>query len=215
MKINNLFFNSFLKNFNYLVFHKFLMVNIFVMFFLLFFYNKGYLDDIFIKDSSRISLIITILCFIFIVYQIYFSFFISSLDSKLKQKNLEYFFSLLKVENNKNFSSDIFYNLIFLKLKVTKDIANMATVLGLMGTVIGFIYVLIYLDTNALKSIETLPVALEHISKGLGIALYTTLVGTFFNVWMTFNFIYLNKEVEKLILKYSLLFEKSNNHSTT
>jgi biopolymer transport protein ExbB/TolQ len=84
-----------------------------------------------------------------------------------------------------------------------------------MGTVIGFIYVLIYLDTNALKSIETLPVALEHISKGLGIALYTTLVGTFFNVWMIFNFIYLNKEVEKLILKYSLLFEKSNNHSTT
>jgi len=215
MKINNLFSNSFLKNFNYLGFHKFLMVNIFVMFFLLFLYNKGYLDDIFIKDSSGISLIITILCFIFIVYQTYFSFFISSLDSKLKQKNLECFFSLLKVENNKNFSSEIFYNLIFLKLKVTKDIANMATVLGLMGTVIGFIYVLIYLDTNALKSIETLPVALEHISKGLGIALYTTLVGTFFNVWMIFNFIYLNKEVEKLILKYSLLFEKSNNHSTT
>ena len=205
----NGFFKNFLNDLDYLSFHKFLVANIIVLFFLIFLYNKGYMDDIFIKDSSRISLMITVLCSFFLVYQVYYSYFISSLDIELKNKNLDNFASKLKIENLNNLSSEIFYNIIYLKLKITRDIANMATVLGLFGTVIGFIYVLIYLDTDTLKSIETLPLALQHISRGLGIALYTTLVGTFFNVWLTFNFLYLNRETEKLVTKYSLL-EKVN-----
>lgn len=79
-----------------------------------------------------------------------------------------------------------------LKLKVVGRIlfirllASILVSLGLIGTVVGFIMVL-----GALPDVSNANEAAQMVNvlgKGMGVALYTTLVGSIFNIWARFNF---------------------------
>lgn len=73
---------------------------------------------------------------------------------------------------------------LFGRIAFVRHIANTLVLLGLIGTVLGFIHAFSGIDGDAIgdtaKASEVITVAMQ----GMSIALYTTLVGTVAHVWL-------------------------------
>jgi hypothetical protein len=81
-----------------------------------------------------------------------------------------------------------------LKLKLgarigsVRHIANSLVFLGLIGTVIGFIIALSGIDPESAADVEAIGPMVSTLISGMSVALYTTLVGAIFNVWLMLNY---------------------------
>jgi hypothetical protein len=77
-----------------------------------------------------------------------------------------------------------------LRLKLTdrivgiRHIANSLVFLGLIGTVIGFIIALSGVDGEAAGQVEKITGMVTTLINGMSVAMYTTLVGAVFYVWL-------------------------------
>lgn len=60
--------------------------------------------------------------------------------------------------------------------------------LGLIGTVVGFIVSMQGVDLGALSTAQGVQAMVPKLVSGMGIALYTTLAGSFFGIWTEFNY---------------------------
>lgn len=74
------------------------------------------------------------------------------------------------------------------RIAVVRQIANSLVVLGLIGTVIGFIIALSGVDPSAAGKAETIAPMVTKLIEGMSVALYTTLVGAALNLWLTANY---------------------------
>lgn len=74
------------------------------------------------------------------------------------------------------------------RIQVVKQIANSLVVLGLIGTVIGFIIALSGVDPAAAGQPQTIAPMVGKLIEGMSVALYTTLVGAVLNLWLTANY---------------------------
>lgn len=63
-------------------------------------------------------------------------------------------------------------------------IAGMLVLLGLVGTVIGFIVALSGVDPQKVPSVENVAPMVARLINGMSIALYTTLVGSVLHLWL-------------------------------
>ncbi len=70
---------------------------------------------------------------------------------------------------------------------VIRQIANGLVFLGLIGTVIGFIIALSGVDPNAATEVDSVANMVATLISGMSVALYTTLVGAVLYVWLTIN----------------------------
>lgn len=70
---------------------------------------------------------------------------------------------------------------------VVRQIANGLVFLGLIGTVVGFIIALSGVDPKAATEIDSVANMVATLISGMSIALYTTLVGAVLYVWLTVN----------------------------
>lgn len=68
-----------------------------------------------------------------------------------------------------------------------RHIASSLVLLGLIGTVIGFIVALSGVDPAASATTDSVAPMVAMLIKGMSIALYTTLIGAVLNVWLTLN----------------------------
>ena len=68
-----------------------------------------------------------------------------------------------------------------------KFIATSLVVLGLIGTVLGFIQALSGVKLEAVGDPAAITPMAAAMVKGLGVALYTTLVGSVLNLWLRLN----------------------------
>jgi hypothetical protein len=81
-----------------------------------------------------------------------------------------------------------------LELAVTNDlapiryIASTLVLLGLIGTVIGFIIALSGVDPSRAADLDAVTPMVARLIEGMSTALYTTLVGAIFNIWLTINY---------------------------
>ena len=81
-----------------------------------------------------------------------------------------------------------------LKLKLVariapvKHIANSLVLLGLIGTVIGFIIALAGVDPEAAADVSSIGPMVSTLIDGMSVALHTTLVGSVLNVWLMVNY---------------------------
>ncbi|MFQ5958699.1 MAG: MotA/TolQ/ExbB proton channel family protein [Alphaproteobacteria bacterium] len=81
-----------------------------------------------------------------------------------------------------------------LRLKLTsriaaiRHIANSLVFLGLIGTVVGFIIALSGVQPNAAADPSAIGPMVTTLIEGMSVALYTTLVGAVFNVWLMVNY---------------------------
>ena len=72
-------------------------------------------------------------------------------------------------------------------VSVIRQIANGLVFLGLIGTVIGFIIALSGVDPKSATEIDNVAKMVATLINGMSVALYTTLVGAVLYVWLTVN----------------------------
>ena len=71
---------------------------------------------------------------------------------------------------------------------VVRSIANSLVMLGLIGTVIGFIIALSGVDPEAATRVENVAAMVSILIDGMSVALNTTLVGSVLYVWLIVNY---------------------------
>ena len=69
-------------------------------------------------------------------------------------------------------------------LGTVRHVAGMLVLLGLVGTVIGFIVALSGVDPQKVPSVENVAPMVARLINGMSIALYTTLVGSLLHLWL-------------------------------
>lgn len=69
-------------------------------------------------------------------------------------------------------------------VSIVGHVANTLVFLGLIGTVIGFIIALAGVDPEAARGVENVAPMVSSLIDGMGVALYTTLVGAVLHVWL-------------------------------
>ena len=74
---------------------------------------------------------------------------------------------------------------LFSRIAVVRQTANTLVVLGLIGTVVGFIMALSGVRPEAAGDPSAIGPMVSTLIAGMAVALYTTLVGAVFNVWLT------------------------------
>jgi hypothetical protein len=80
-----------------------------------------------------------------------------------------------------------------------KHIANSLVLLGLIGTVIGFIVALSGVEPDAAADVAAIGPMISTLIDGMAIALYTTLVGSLLHVWLMINVRLLESGTVKLL----------------
>lgn len=74
------------------------------------------------------------------------------------------------------------------RIGVVRSISNSLVILGLIGTVIGFIIALSGVDPDAVADVSAIGPMVSMLISGMSVALYTTLVGSVLNVWLNINY---------------------------
>ena len=69
-------------------------------------------------------------------------------------------------------------------LSLVRHVANMLVLLGLVGTVIGFIFALSGVDPQKVPSVDNVAPMVARLINGMSIALYTTLIGSVLHLWL-------------------------------
>jgi len=88
---------------------------------------------------------------------------------------------------------------LFARISFVKYISSSLVMLGLLGTVIGFIMVLTNIPPNAVGDAAQVGKLVGALTNGMGVALYTTLVGAITNLWLNANYNMLRTGVVNLI----------------
>ena len=92
-----------------------------------------------------------------------------------------------------------------LKMKLTarlgavRQIAGALVLIGLIGTVLGFIIVLAGVEPDSAADVSAVGPMVSTLVEGMGVALYTTLVGSILNIWLMANCQILSGGLVKLI----------------
>ena len=84
--------------------------------------------------------------------------------------------------------ADCLRSRLYARIAVVRTIANTLVTLGLIGTVIGFIIALSGVDANAVSDVGSIGPMVSTLIEGMAVALYTTLVGSIFHVWLLVNY---------------------------
>lgn len=85
------------------------------------------------------------------------------------------------------------------RIGIVRNMANSLVILGLIGTVIGFIIALSGVDPENASDIKAVTPMVSTLVEGMSTALYTTLVGSVLNVWLMANYHLLATGTVKLI----------------
>ena len=90
-----------------------------------------------------------------------------------------------------------------------RHIANSLVLLGLIGTVIGFIIALSAVDPATAGDVNAIGPMVSTLIGGMSVALYTTLVGAILNVWLMLNYRLLEGGTVRLL---AALVERGERH---
>ncbi|MCH9013568.1 MAG: MotA/TolQ/ExbB proton channel family protein [Proteobacteria bacterium] len=85
------------------------------------------------------------------------------------------------------------------RVTVVRHVAGSLVLLGLIGTVVGFIIALSGIDPERASDVTAITPMISTLVAGMSTALYTTLVGSVLNVWLMINYHVLTGGTVKLI----------------
>lgn len=74
------------------------------------------------------------------------------------------------------------------RIAVVRHVANALVLLGLIGTVIGFVIALSGVDADNAGDVRNITPMVTQLLRGMSVALYTTLVGAVLSLWLTVNY---------------------------
>ena len=85
------------------------------------------------------------------------------------------------------------------RISLVKHVGNSLVLLGLVGTVIGFVIALSGVDPEQASDVKAIGPMVSTMIDGMSTALYTTLVGSILNLWLLANYQLLAGGTVKLI----------------
>ena len=88
---------------------------------------------------------------------------------------------------------------VFGRIAVVRHVANSLVLLGLIGTVVGFIMALSGVDPGAASEVRAVPAMVANLIQGMSVSLYTTLVGAVLNLWLMADYHILAGGAVKLV----------------
>lgn len=88
---------------------------------------------------------------------------------------------------------------MFARISIVKWFANALVLLGLIGTVVGFIIALSGVDPSKSSDVAAIGAMVATLISGMGTALYTTLVGSITNLWLMANYHILSEGTANLL----------------
>lgn len=106
---------------------------------------------------------------------------------------------LLVQNNNKPTISGSMRLRLSHRISVVRHLGNTLVLLGLIGTVLGFIIALSGVDPDTASDVNSIAPMVSRLIQGMSTALYTTLIGSIFNVWLMANFQMLSSGTVQLI----------------
>ena len=203
--------------YKYLLILRYSIVNLVGLIFLFVLTTQGYLSKAIKADITNMVLVILGLFSIGFILAAYRTFWIS--------KELNFAFtktmpdgSIAKnfLKNSKKLDASARNNLagslrikLSTKINYIKFLANTLVILGLIGTVIGFIIALSGVDGSVSSNPEEVSKMVSTLIQGMSVALYTTLVGSICSVWLNICYQIMSTGANKLLSKIIELGEKS------
>ena len=196
-------------NFKYLLLLRFALVNLVGVIFLLASYSQGYIQKAINADITNVILLIFVLFLIGFLISTLRTFWISKqinyAEANSKNENSissEYLKNIkgLDASSRSNLASSMRIKLAT-KINFIKFIANTLVILGLIGTVIGFIIALSGVDGSVSSNPEEISKMITTLIQGMSVALYTTLAGSICSVWLNICYQILSSGANKLLYK--------------
>ena len=186
---------------NHLLFYRWIAFNLVGAALLLVFSVQGLVGPVFNSDSSRLTYVIAALFVYGMVLCGYRVWKTSREIDAVKQGGrgkLRDFIDL-SAHTDRESVKEAFEIKLLARIAFVKYIATSLVTLGLLGTVIGFILVLTQVPANAVGDSSQVGKLVAVLTNGMGVALYTTLVGAVTNLWLNANYTMLRTGVINLI----------------
>ena len=186
--------------YKYLLLLRYSLVNALGLVFIIVIYSQGYLSKAIKGDVTNVVVLIIFLFLIGLSLASIKAFWISrelNYAYSLQTKNKSMLNNFLKkakkldASSRSNLVSSVRIN-ISVKISNIKFIANILVILGLIGTVIGFIIALSGVDGSVSSNPEEVGKMVASLVKGMSVALYTTLAGSILSVWLNICYQILN-----------------------
>ena len=202
--------------YKYLLILRYSLINLVGLIFLFVLITQGYVTKAIMADITNMVIVILALFAIGFVLAAYRTFWLS--------KELNY--SFLKVlpthsianmflQDSKKLDASARNNLaaslrikLSSKINYIKFMANTLVILGLIGTVIGFIIALSGVDGSVSSNPEEVSKMVSTLIQGMSVALYTTLVGSICSVWLNICYQIMSTGANNLLSKIIELGEK-------
>ncbi len=202
--------------YKYLLILRYSLINLVGLIFLFVLITQGYVTKAIKADITNMVIVILTLFAAGFILAAYRTFWLS--------RELNYSFlkilpnhSLAKefLQNSKKLDASSRNNLAAsLRIKLSSKIgyikfmANTLVILGLIGTVIGFIIALSGVDGSVSSNPEEVSKMVSTLIQGMSVALYTTLVGSICSVWLNICYQIMSTGANKLLSKIIELGEK-------
>ena len=202
--------------YKYLLILRYSLINLVGLVFLFVLITQGYISKAIKADITNMVIVILTLFAVGFILAAYRTFWLS--------RELNYTFlkilpneSLAKefLQSSKKLDASSRNNLAAsLKIKISsrisyiKFMANTLVILGLIGTVIGFIIALSGVDGSVSSNPEEVSKMVSTLIQGMSVALYTTLVGSICSVWLNICYQIMSTGANNLLSKIIELGEK-------
>ena len=202
--------------YKYLLILRYSLINLVGLVFLFVLITQGYITKAIKADITNMVIVILTLFAVGFILAAYRTFWLS--------RELNYTFlkilpneSLAKefLQSSKKLDASSRNNLAAsLKIKLSSKInyikfmANTLVILGLIGTVIGFIIALSGVDGSVSSNPEEVSKMVSTLIQGMSVALYTTLVGSICSVWLNICYQIMSTGANNLLSKIIELGEK-------
>ena len=176
--------------YNWLLWTRFALLNTIGFVGLTLLYINGYVDQVLAGDRSNISVVIFTLFVIGLMITASRIFKLSREINFLKAGQSDRITEYAKLVKNKNelAARQAIEIKLLAKIQWIQYIASALVSLGLIGTVYGTIVFMLGIDLSAISDLERVGEVFGVVFNGMGIALYTTLTGAVFNLWLKFNY---------------------------
>ncbi len=202
--------------YKYLLILRYSLINLVGLVFLFVLITQGYVSKAIKADITNMVIVILALFSVGFILAAYRTFWLS--------RELNY--SFLKVlppnsiakdflQNSKKLDASSRNNLaaslrikLGSKINYIKFMANTLVILGLIGTVIGFIIALSGVDGSVSSNPEEVSKMVSTLIEGMSVALYTTLVGSICSVWLNICYQIMSTGANNLLSKIIELGEK-------
>ncbi len=202
--------------YKYLLILRYSLINLVGLVFLFVLISQGYVSKAIKADITNMVIVILALFSVGFILAAYRTFWLSRelnnshlkvLPSNSLAKDFLQNSKILDASSRNNLAASLRIKLSS-KINYIKFMANTLVILGLIGTVIGFIIALSGVDGSVSSNPEEVSKMVSTLIQGMSVALYTTLVGSICSVWLNICYQIMSTGANKLLSKIIELGEK-------